>query len=99
MRRADLLLSSSYVGRFSKRIALIRFLTAKPVRTAFARMILLSQENPPQNLTTQLQSFVDRDLGDYVVVSVAFETTDQKVGSQLIRLFTTITTDALKEEV
>src|SRR5689334_1506108 len=48
----------------------VRFLSAKPVRAAFARMVLLSRAQSDENLTGQLQGFVDRDMADYIVVSV-----------------------------
>ncbi|PWT90888.1 MAG: hypothetical protein C5B55_09055, partial [Blastocatellia bacterium] len=44
----------------------VRFLSAKPVRAAFARQVLLARAEPDENLTKQLQGFVDRDFADYI---------------------------------
>jgi hypothetical protein len=77
----------------------VRFLSAKPVRAAFARQVLLAQKEPSPELTTQLQGFVDRDFADYIVVSVGVEVGDEKQGAMLSRAFTAATTDALKQAV
>src|SRR5437016_2513872 len=45
----------------------IRFLTARPIREAFARMIELGQKTPNAQLSGQLKNFVERDFGDYIV--------------------------------
>ena len=37
----------------------VRFLSAKPVREAFARQVLLSRPEPDQSLTDQLQNFIN----------------------------------------
>ena len=54
----------------------IRFLSAKPIRAAFVRMVEL-QGAPPERVT-QLRTFVDRDFGDYVVVTITMDGNDQK---------------------
>ena len=77
----------------------VRFLSAKPVRAAFARMVLLSRTQPDENLTTQLQGFVDRDMADYIVVSVGIEVANEKMAAPLMRAFTAATTEALQNNV
>ena len=77
----------------------VRFLSAKPVRAAFARMVLLSRPQPDENLTTQLQGFVDRDFSDYIVVSVGVEVGDQKMAGPLMQAFNSATTEALQQNV
>ena len=78
---------------------MVRFLSAKPVRAAFARRVLLAQTEPNENLKQQLQGFVDRDFAEYIVVSVGVEVTDAKQGDMLTKAFSAATTDALKEAV
>src|SRR5262249_46799965 len=51
----------------------VRFLSAKPVRAAFARMVLLTKGQPDEALTQELQGFIDRDFKDYIVVSVGIQ--------------------------
>ena len=77
----------------------IRFLSAKPVRAAFARMVMLSKQQPDEELTGQLQTFIDRDFADYIVVSVGIEVADQKMAPPLQRVFTTAAVDELKKTV
>jgi hypothetical protein len=77
----------------------VRFLSAKPVRAAFARMVLLSKSEPDPKLTDQLQKFIDRDFSDYIVVSVGLEVSDQKMTAPLMRAFTTATTEGLQKNV
>jgi len=56
----------------------IRFLTARPIREAFARVIELGQKTPNAQLSSQLQSFVDRNFSDHIVVAVTFDTKDPR---------------------
>jgi hypothetical protein len=77
----------------------VRFLSAKPVRAAFARMVLLAQASPNEALTGQLQSFVERDFAAYIVVSVSVEVSDEKIAMPLMRAFSMATTEGLKHNV
>ena len=54
----------------------VRLLSAKPIRAAFVRMIEL-QGAPPEKVA-QWRTFVDRDFGDYVVVTITMEGNDRK---------------------
>jgi hypothetical protein len=77
----------------------VRFLSAKPVRQAFARMVLLSKPEPDEALTTQLQGFIDRDFSDYIIVSVGVQVGDAKMAGPIMAAFTNATAEALKESV
>jgi len=77
----------------------VRFLSAKPIRAAFARMLLLSQTQASDDLKTQLQGFVDRDFADYIVVVVSPEVSDERTGAALMRAFSSATTEALQQNV
>jgi hypothetical protein len=77
----------------------VRFLSAKPIRAAFARRVLLTRTEADENLKTQLQGFVDRDFAEYIVISVGVEVTDARQGEMLTKAFAGATTDALKEAV
>lgn len=77
-----------------------RFLSAKPVRGAYAKIVMLKKgDTADEGLTTQLQEFVNRDFGDYVVVAVTPEAADQKLVGPMIQFLTTATADAFKEKV
>lgn len=77
----------------------MRFLSAKPVRAAFAKFVLLKKGEADEGLATQLQGFVDRDFGDYVVVAVMAEAADPRIVGPMMQLLTSATTDVLKEKV
>ena len=76
-----------------------RFLSAKPVRGAFARFLLLKKPEADENLSTQLQGFVDRDFADFVVVVVMPEAEDPKLVGPTMQFLTSATTEVLKEKV
>lgn len=60
----------------------VAFLTAKPVRAAFIRIIELQRPEMPAEKVAELRTFVDRDFGDYVVVTLLLDGTDMKrIGS------------------
>ena len=54
----------------------VRFLSAKPVRAAFVRMIELQGATPER--VAELRPFVDRDFGDYIVITLSVDGTDRK---------------------
>jgi len=54
----------------------VRLLTAKPIRAAFVRMVEL--QGAPPDKVAQLRGFVDRDFGDYIVVTVTMDGNDRK---------------------
>ncbi len=54
----------------------VRLLTAKPIRAAFVRMVEL--QGAPPDRVAQLRGFVDRDFGDYIVVTVTMDGNDRK---------------------
>lgn len=57
----------------------IRFLSAKPIRQAFSRMILLGQKGQvPDQLAAQLNAFATQDFPDYIVVSVDCDANESK---------------------
>ena len=77
----------------------VRFLSAKPVRAAFARLVLLSKTEPDPALTAQLQGFIDRDFSEYIVVSVGVEVGDQRMAGPIMQAFTGATPEALQKTV
>lgn len=77
----------------------VRFLSAKPVRAAFARQVLLSKPEPDEALTTQLQGFIDRDFSEYIIVSVGVQVGDAKMAGPIMAAFTSADAAKLKESV
>jgi hypothetical protein len=77
----------------------IRFLSAKPVRGAFARYLLSKKTDADESLSQQLQGFVDRDFGDYVVIAVMAEAADPRLVAGTMQFLTNATAEALKDKV
>ncbi|HKR12538.1 MAG TPA: hypothetical protein VJT15_10800 [Pyrinomonadaceae bacterium] len=77
----------------------VRFLSAKPVRAAFARQVLLSRTEPDEALTAQLQGFVDRDFSEYIIISVGVQVGDAKMAGPIMAAFTNANAEALKQNV
>jgi hypothetical protein len=82
----------------------IRFLSARPIREAFAKMIVGQQAgadsgDPPQTsekLKRQMQEFVDRDYGAYIVVAVGYDASDQRLSGKAFQEFSSAVAGTLK---
>src|SRR5205809_2569658 len=46
----------------------VRFLSAKPVREAISRMVMPAQHQPGDKFEELMQTFIDRDFSQYIVV-------------------------------
>jgi hypothetical protein len=73
----------------------VRFLTAKPIRAAFVRKVEL--QGAPSERVAQLRSFVDRDFGDYIVITITMEGNDTKRMAPVAQGLTTADLNALKD--
>jgi hypothetical protein len=76
----------------------IRLLSAKPVRQAFMRVIELAQKNPDQALLEDLRGFVQRDFGKFIVVAVAFDSTDGRYSGPALQAFASAAAGTLKNK-
>jgi hypothetical protein len=74
----------------------ICFLSAKPVREAFAKMVLSSQPQADDHLVTRLQSFVDRDFSPYIVIAVTVEANDARFSRPIMQAMNSANTGSLK---
>lgn len=72
----------------------VRLLSAKPIRAAFVRNIEL-QGAPPEKVAV-LRTFVDRDFGDYIVVTITMDGTDRKRMGLATSEISTVDAEALK---
>lgn len=73
--------SGENIGKRNASLSLnyrVSFLSAKPIREAFIRMIELQRAGMPPEKLAELRTFIDRDFGDYVVVTVNLDGTDKK---------------------
>jgi len=74
VRSADAAATSAQSGETKAPVAIhyrVRFLSAKPIRAAFVRMVEL--QGAPAERVTELKTFVDRDFGDYIVITITAE--------------------------
>ena len=74
----------------------VRLLSAKPVRQAVMRVVELTQKTPDPKLLRDLRAFVERDFSDYIVVSVAFDSTDGRFSGPAFQAFSAATLGTLK---
>ena len=74
----------------------ICFLSARPVREAFAKMVLSSQRQNNDQLVNRLQSFVDRDFSPYIVIAVSVEANDARFSGPIMQAINSANTGALK---
>src|SRR5215211_7695162 len=76
----------------------VRLLSAKPVRQAFMRVMELTQKNLDRDTLRGLQSFVERDFGDYIAVAVTFDSTDGRYSGPALQAFASATLGTLKNK-
>ena len=91
--------SGETLGRKSAALSTIyrvAFLSAKPIRAAFIRMIELRQREITAERVAELRTFVDRDFGDNVVVALLLEGTDAKRVGPARKEISTADPEALK---
>ena len=74
----------------------IRFLSAKPIRQAFARLIALDQPTEDPKVKVYMNDFVERKFDKWIAVTVGFESRDQRFSSKAIQAFASATTGSLK---
>ena len=75
----------------------VRFLSAKPIRQAFARMIEM-QEKDSKAVREQLGPVVERDFSEYIVVTVTFDASDNRFAGPALQAFGSATTGTLKNQ-
>jgi len=71
----------------------VRFFSARPVRQALARMLQLA--NPSIDLA-KLQTFADLKSTESIIVTVTFESNDQRYGNSVMQAFNTAMTSTLR---
>jgi len=74
----------------------IRFFSAKPIRQAFARSVMLGN---PSIKAAQLDRFVNGDYSGSIVVAVAFDSTDRRYLAEREKAFNNATTELIASTV
>jgi hypothetical protein len=76
----------------------IRLLSAKPVREAISRMVMLENSQQAEDIAALMQPFVDRDFGQFIVVSVVFDSTDGRYSGPALQAFGSATGETLRKQ-
>ena len=76
----------------------IRFLSAKPIRQAFARVIALDQPSEDPRVKAYMDDFVARQFDRWIAVVVGFESRDQRYSGVALQSFASATTESLKNK-
>jgi hypothetical protein len=74
----------------------IRFLSAKPIRQAFARLIAMDQPTEDPKIKMYMNDFVERKFDKWIAVSIGIESRDQRFSGQALQAFASATTGSLK---
>jgi len=74
----------------------IRFLSAKPIRQAFARLIALDQPTEDPKVKLYMDDFVERKFDQWIAVTVGFESRDQRFSASALQAFASATTGSLQ---
>jgi hypothetical protein len=74
----------------------VRLLSAKPVRQAVVRKLMLDAPDMDAQRKEQLKGFVEASTTDYIVVAVAAEAKDRSMGGEAVQAFKSATLESLK---
>jgi hypothetical protein len=76
----------------------IRLFSARPVREAIARMVVIDQIGRFEEISGLMQPLIDRDFGPYVVITVAIDSNDGRALGPVIQAFSKSTADLLRNK-
>ena len=74
----------------------IRFLTARPIRQALARLILLDNTGSDKALEERMRSFAESPPNDNIIVAVTYESKDGRRSGRALQAFSAATAATLK---
>jgi hypothetical protein len=73
----------------------VRIFSARPIRQALARQIMLGGKLPPEQ-AERLKSFAEQGASQSIIITVTFTSTDQRFSGQAMQAFNTAETSTLK---
>jgi len=73
----------------------VRFFSARPIREALARQILLQQKLPDE-VVERLRNFAELKAENSIIVTVVFESNDQRYGNRVMQAFNSAITATLR---
>lgn len=74
----------------------IRFLSAKPIRQAVARLMEFQQPDSANAIRSEMSGFVERQFTDWIAVAVTFDTREAAYAAPVQQAFKGAVTDMLK---
>jgi hypothetical protein len=75
----------------------VRFFSARPVRQALARIMELDRK-PPPDVVARLHSFAELKSTESIIVTVTFESPDQRYSGEVMQAFNSAITATLKND-
>jgi len=75
----------------------VRFFSARPIRQALARIMIL-ERTPPAEVLTKLHNFADLKSSDSIIVTVTYESPDQRYSNTVMQAFNSAITATLKND-
>jgi hypothetical protein len=75
-----------------------RFLSARPIRQAFARLMTLQQQNANPQASETLRRFAEIKWENSIIVAVTYESPDQRYSGVVMQAFNSATTATLKNK-
>jgi len=76
---------------------IVRFFSARPIRQALVRTMELKQK-PDADTAERLHAFANVQSGESIILTLSFETTDQRYGGQAMQTMGSAVTATLKNE-
>lgn len=74
----------------------VRLFSAKPIREAISRVVLLNQIEPRPEVIEMMQTLVDRDFSKYIVITVSYDATDGRFLAPSIKAFASARAETLR---
>src|SRR5581483_2008106 len=73
----------------------VRLFSARPIREAHARQLIL-QQKLPDDAVERLRNFAEVKAENSIIVTVAYESNDQRYGNRVMQAFNSAVTGTLK---
>ena len=75
----------------------VRFFSARPIREALARVMEINQK-PPAEIVARLHNFAEIKSENSIIVTVSYESNDQRAGNTVMQAFNSAITATLKND-
>jgi hypothetical protein len=77
----------------------VRFLSARPIREAFVRKVQLEQPSADPQVAEQSKTFIEMASDQFIIVAVAAEVSDKKMGGGIMQAFNKAKVESLKNVI